>query len=187
MMSAAAIVLGLMVLAAVIVVFLLPAPRRVVEDGPGAALRRGILSRDFLGPDPAGPPERVLGAVMDIGVGDSGLTVVAMEDGSVSLYTSRGGGALGMGAVPSVAEAAAAFRAQALAFRDELEVLDDPVPPWPPGGRAAFFLVTAGATLGSGHVPGRELERDEHELTPWFEAGKAVLEAIQAARLPTGP
>ena len=54
----------------------------------------------------------VLGAVVDIASGDGGVSVVALSDGTTSMYTSTGGGIIGAGTHPAVAAATNALLGQ---------------------------------------------------------------------------
>src|SRR5436305_12772026 len=53
----------------------------------------------------------VWGAVMDMAFPGGVASLVSLEDGSTSLYTSTGGGVIGGGAQPPVVEATQAFLA----------------------------------------------------------------------------
>src|SRR5882724_6714324 len=74
-----------------------------------AALRQNVLGLDpsavGLAPTPGRP--RVWGGLMDMGYPDRRwASLVVVGDGTVSLYTSTGGGMIGAGAHPNVAAVA---------------------------------------------------------------------------------
>jgi hypothetical protein len=76
---------------------------------PGPDLRRMVLGLDpaEAGLAPSRELPHVWGAVMDIGVEGGWASVVALADGTTSLYTSGGGGVIGAGAHERVASASA--------------------------------------------------------------------------------
>lgn len=135
--------------------------RSYLDSGePGAAvskgtteLREALLSRrDFERLPPDTPRDRLLCALMDWGV-DSGVgtTLVAFEDGNVSLYLSNGGGFIGVGEHESVRLAGARF----LAAVNEVRARFEPATGhhFPGAGEVAFWAVTADSTSSSGPVP----------------------------------
>jgi hypothetical protein len=85
-----------------------PPPPEQVYDG----LRRAALgvTEDVVGKAPPEHPD-VLGAVIDIPSEGGTASVVAMADGTTSLYTSTGGGTIGAGAHEPVSRAARALLA----------------------------------------------------------------------------
>ena len=83
-------------------------------------LRENILTRQFIAQFPPGKPGAPRCVLMDWNVGGSVATLVAFDDGTVSLYLSSGGGIIGAGAHANVARAAAPFREQAHAILSKL-------------------------------------------------------------------
>jgi hypothetical protein len=85
-----------------------PAGERSVFTG----LRDQLLTLDptSIGLKPTTDHPRVWGALMDMGrPNDTWATIVALADGTTSLYTSTGGGIIGAGTRPAVAAASAAW------------------------------------------------------------------------------
>lgn len=78
-----------------------PPPEQVYEQLRTAAL---AVDESLVGPPPLAHPD-VLGAVIDIPREGGMASVVAMADGTTSMYTSTGGGTIGAGAHVSVAGA----------------------------------------------------------------------------------
>ncbi len=88
--------------------------RQAARQQPGdevsvfAGLRDQILTLDpaSIGLKPTTDRPRVWGALMDMGrENDTWATIVALGDGTTSLYTSTGGGIIGAGMRPTVAAA----------------------------------------------------------------------------------
>src|SRR3954451_12061808 len=87
------------------------------------------LRRQFLELDAAAVAEPLRGVALEFGMASGSATVVCVADGTTSMYTSGGGGYLGMGRHEAVQQANAVFR-RAVASRLELltPVTDVPVP-----------------------------------------------------------
>ncbi len=112
-------------------------------------LRENILTRQFIAQFPPGKPGTPRCVLMDWNVGGSVATLVAFDDGTVSLYLSSGGGIIGAGAHANVARAAGPFREQARAILSKLS----PATTFPlPAGNnnVVFYVVTDSMTLSSG-------------------------------------
>src|SRR5207247_3546014 len=114
-------------------------------------LRENILTRQFIAQFPPGKPGARRCVLMDWNVGGSVATLVAFDDGTVSLYLSSGGGIIGAGAHANVARAAAPFREQARAI---LSKLSPPTTfPLPAGNNnVGFYVGTDSMTLSSGEI-----------------------------------
>src|SRR5205807_5832373 len=82
--------------------------RRAAEEAPD--LRAQILHADptMLGFSPH-LDRPVWGAVMDMAFPDGVASLISLEDGTTSLYTSTGGGVIGGGAHQPVVDATEAF------------------------------------------------------------------------------
>ncbi len=116
-----------------------------------AVLRENILTRQFIAQFPPGKPGTPRCVLMDWNVGGSVATLVAFDDGTVSLYLSSGGGIIGAGAHANVARAAGPFREQARAILSKLS----PATTFPlPAGNnnVVFYVVTDSMTLSSGEI-----------------------------------
>lgn len=142
-------------------------------------LRAMALEAVALGlPDP--PPEHrgVSGVVVDIPAGGGAFaTLVAMGEGSTSLYSSSGGGTIGAGADPAVAEATHTLLELVDARLDEFGEDDDTEQPI--GARVRFFVLTpAGRRVAD--VPDEAFwGREQHELTPVIAGVQQVIAALQ--------
>ena len=116
-----------------------------------AVLRENILTRQFIAQFPPGKPGAPRCVLMDWNVGGSVATLVAFDDGTVSLYLSSGGGIIGAGAHANVARAAGPFREQARAILSKLS--PSTTFPLPAGNNnVVFYVVTDSTTLSSGEI-----------------------------------
>jgi hypothetical protein len=174
----------LVVVAVVVAVALLIRPRwRAFEERraraaeAAAALRDEVLSRRFISALPPGAPGAVRGAVMDWGVGDGLATLVALEDGTVSLYLNPGGGIIGAGTHANVARAAEAFRAEAVNARAGFTAAETFPRPGP--NSYTFYLLTDSATLRSGPVSAGSVRDAGHPLAGVAETAQALMTEVR--------
>jgi hypothetical protein len=143
-----------------------------------AGLRNSILSLDpaevGIGPTPELP--RVWGFVMDTGYPNGTATVVALADGTTSLYTSTGGGIIGAGEHATVAAATRALLGVVEAHLDQLPT--DAQYDLPPADWVVLRALTYGgqrAVLAEED----ELGYDRHPLSPIFHAVHKVITALR--------
>jgi hypothetical protein len=158
-----------------------------MADEPGALegpemygrLRAMALDAVALGL-PAPPPEHpgVSGLVVDIPAGGGAFaTLVAMGDGSTSLYSSTGGGTIGAGAHPAVAAATHELLALIDERLDEFGEDDDTEQPI--GARVRFFVLTPDGRRVA-DVPDEAFWGGaEHEFTPVIAAVQQVIGALR--------
>lgn len=100
--------------------------RRQTADPATAGLRRralGLAAADA-GLEPIGATG-VYGAVIDVGQRQGAATLVALADGTTSLYLSTGGGVIGAGEHASVATASRSLLVELARHRSELEPAED--------------------------------------------------------------
>jgi hypothetical protein len=156
------------------------AEQRAQAAEAAAKLREGVLSRAMLSGLPPVAPGTVRGAVMDWNLGGGLATLVAIEDGTVSLYLNPGGGIIGAGTHANVAQAATVFRDAALRRRDAFKATDS----FPPPGKDAmiFYLLTDSATLTSGEVSVADLQRGDHPLASLGKTSQDLLTAVRRAK-----
>ena len=138
-----------------------------------------------LGLDPSsietGPDEPWNGALvaaMELAVDGAAATVLAVADGTVSLYLSTGGGILGAGQH-------AAVRAEGRRFR---EVVADsraslvPTAEFPlPGPGEVRFHALLGDDRATAVAPEAALRAGRHPLSPLYAAGQDLLTEIRLA------
>jgi hypothetical protein len=118
----------------------------------------------------------VWGMVMETGYPEAVATLVALGDGTTSLYLSTGGGVIGAGAYPAVRAAAETFLAVAARHLDAFEPAASA--PLPAVGRVRFYARTFGGTLTAEDEPAA-LADEAHPLAPVFQAGQAVLTVVR--------
>jgi hypothetical protein len=141
-------------------------------------LRERLLTTDpgslALGPSDRLP--RVWGALMEMGTVSGTASLVAVADGTTSLYLSTGGGIIGGGEHPQVADASSAFLDAVEAALDALDSVDEAVVPEPETVR--FTALTYDGLRGGG-APEDDLGAGRHPLSPLFVAGHDVLTQLR--------
>lgn len=169
---------------------LLPIAPASAEDAaradPAAASRelRAMvlaLSAADLGLTRANYPHEVWGMLMETGMQGGHYTLVALADGSTSLYYSTGGGIIGAGSWPAVKAASERFLDQGDRALDRSAPARSLQPP-PSGSTRFFFLTFAGMHVGT--APDAALTRKNHRLAALFRAGHEVITAIREATPP---
>jgi hypothetical protein len=157
-------------------------PSRVPGDtSPGGAysglraqalsIRRGEVG--FPAP-PAGAP--VWGLLMETGYPGATATIMALVDGTTSLYISSGGGVIGGQGHESVREANATLLETANRLRRHLQpTASFPVPEV---GRTLFYALTDSGIL-TGGGPEDDLGHGRLPLSPLFHAGHGVLTQLR--------
>ena len=159
-----------------------PAPaQRATDSSSGevySALRHQALStrRTEVG-IPAPPPEApVWGILMETGYPEATATLLALGDGTTSLYLSSGGGIIGGHAPEGVRQANAEFLDTANQYYQHLEPTESF--PVPAEGQTLFYVLTDSGVLG-----GTGLEDDlgfgRHPLSPLFHAGHRVITELR--------
>lgn len=118
-------------------------------------------------------------AVMDWHVSKAVATVVAVSDGTVSLYFSSGGGTIGAGGHPGPRAAAGRMLVAARAASNELTAATRMVLPGP--GQTALHLRTAEG-LRSAVVSVRDLQIGQTLLAGFFGAGQDVITALRTLK-----
>lgn len=163
-----------------------PAPgeaaRPARPDPSGYALAdvyRGLREQALgLGKSPSFAPGDELAAVlMETGYPGAAVSLVAVADGTTSLYFSNGGGVIGAGTHEAVRAVAARFLAAAAAVGDGLEPAGG-ASPLPALGRVRFYLVGAGG-VRTAEAAEQDLGYHRHPLSPLFHLGHEVIAAIR--------
>ena len=149
-----------------------PKPPRPSPTEVAAELRMRAL--DALGELRNG--DMLGGIVVDWGFPTATASVVALADGTTSLYLSSGGGVIGGGGNASVRQAADALLALAQRMTGEIRAPDDGSAPAP--GEFRFHVVTAdGARSATATV--EKLGGGAHSLSPLFAATQDVITALR--------
>ena len=134
-----------------------------------------------LGLQPTKERAHVWGVLMETGYPEGIATLVALADGTTSLYLSGGGGILGGGGHAAVREAVEAFlqetEAHIAAFAPTAST------PLPEIGRVRFYVRTFKGMLTGGATE-EDLGYNRHSLSPVFHSGHAVVSALRGAKGP---
>jgi hypothetical protein len=119
---------------------------------------------------------RVRGALMEMGYPNGTATLVALGDGTTSLYLSSGGGIIGAGAHARVATATQQFLA---VVDDHLALLTaDADADVPAAGRVIIRARTDQGWSGAEAAEG-DLGQGPHPLSAVFQAGQGVLTELR--------
>ena len=118
----------------------------------------------------------ILAFLMETGYPEAVATLVAVVDGTSSLYFSNGGGLLGAGTHETVAEAGRLWLETGREFLPKLPELRDV--PLPGEGMTQFVAVTPDGLRGVVAAED-DLGEGRHELSPLFYAGHDVITQIR--------
>jgi hypothetical protein len=121
----------------------------------------------------------IVALLMETGYPEAVATLVAVVDGTTSLYFSNGGGFIGAGTHAAVAEASRRWFEAGQEFLPELSVIADPS--LPSEGLTQFVAVTPDGLRGV-VAPEEELGEDRHRLSPLFHAAQDVITQIRLAQ-----
>ena len=131
---------------------------------------------------PVGEPWSGAGvAVMELGIERAVASIVAVADGSVSMYLSTGGGVIGAGAHEAVRSEARRFRTVMADSRGLLQHTTEF--PLPAQGEVRFHA-RIGDDRFTGAVPESALRGGRHPLSPLYAAGQDLLTEIRLASEP---
>lgn len=115
-------------------------------------------------------------AMIEIGMEKGSATFVAIADGSVSMYTSGGGGVIGAGGHAAVLDAATRFRIVAFESRGLLQRTDEFPVPRPAEVRFQVRTTDGGYT---GVAPEAALRTGRHPLSTLYAAGQDLITEIR--------
>ncbi len=146
-----------------------PEPAEVVKELRSKVL---ALSPSDLGIAPTTQHPRVWGVLMEMGLPEGLATLVALGDGTVSLYLGHGGSAIGGGAHAHVRQTAESMLTLAEQHLDQLAPAH--AYPLPEVGRVKFYVLTFSGTLAADADEDDVGER-KHTLSPLFYAGQDVI------------
>lgn len=137
------------------------------------------VSAEELGLTASSHPSPIWGLVMELGLAKGVATLVALADGTTSLYFSSGGGILGAGEHSRVREASTAWLALAAEHLSLFQLTTDTAPP-----RAGRVVLYAKSFQGLLRLEASEMELGEHRhpAAPLFHAGQAVITTIRELR-----
>lgn len=143
-------------------------------------LRGGVLELDpaATGLEPSEECPNVWGVVMDLGYVEGSATIVGLGDGTTSLYTSSGGGVVGGGAHPPVADATMRWLRVA---EETLRALEPATEfPLPEANHVALTVLTYGGAY-RGAAAEQALAAEDHPLAPLFHGGHDVVTELRRA------
>jgi hypothetical protein len=155
--------------------------KRDTEQPPPAEVYEGLRQQVLrLTPDQLGngalADAPILALLMETGYPEAVATLVAVVDGTSSLYFSNGGGFMGAGTHATVAGASRKWLETGQEFLPQLSVITDP--PLPTDGLTQFVAVTREGLRGV-VAPEEELGEGRHRLSPLFYAGQDVITQIR--------
>ena len=131
---------------------------------------------DEIGLAPTPELTRVWGVLMETGFPEGIATLVALADGTTSLYTSTGGGTIGGGDHPRVASASRRFLAAVEGTLDSFVSTDSF--PLPDAGRTIFYVLTYEGARAA-EAPEEDLGEGRHQLSAVFHAGHDVITELR--------
>ena len=120
----------------------------------------------------------VWGAVMDMAFPGGVASLVSLEDGTTSLYTSTGGGVIGGGAHPAVVEATLAFLDAVAVYAAQFSPTD--TDELPEAGHVRFHALGFDGRRGA-DADESDLQGRTHELWPLYYSGHQVITALRMA------
>jgi hypothetical protein len=158
--------------------------RKRAQDGQGTdaevftGLRGKLLSADpqEFGLAPTDRLPNVWVALMELAMAGGIASIVCFADGTTSMYTSTGGGMIGAGAHPNVAEANARFLGEverSVALLQPVEEL-----PLPQPEMVRFNVMTYSGPRTAAGTPD-ELAQGGQTLSPLFLAGNNVITQLR--------
>jgi hypothetical protein len=125
------------------------------------------------------PRAGVWGLLMELGFAKGVASVVALADGTASLYLSNGGSVIGAGAHPK-AHAAAISACQVAAGLVSQVTTGATTYPRPGSGRVRFYVLTdAGVRTAEADEAG--LRDGKYKLSALYTAGQDVITGLRAA------
>lgn len=130
-----------------------------------------------LGLDIPPEPPHVFGVVTDIGISTGAITIVTFETGDVSMYTSTGGGTLGLGGNPEVSSAGKEFVSVSGQFLDKAKIARDTK--FPREGRVLFYFLTNKGIYRAGDL----ISNCENNISPITNLFIGVNKVITQIRL----
>lgn len=137
-------------------------------------LRKGIFDLPKSGVD-FGQKDR-LAILMETGFEEGCSSLVAVADGSTSLYFSNGSAIIGGGQHPEGADAARAFLESSRQFDGELEPSSDH--PLPKPGMTRFYIIRKDDVL-TGEFQEDDLGNGRLPLSPLFHKGHDLISLIR--------
>ena len=147
---------------------------KVVEAYSG--LRNMLLSTK---PDSIGVKlknsNEVWGVVMETGYPEAVATLVALTDGTVSLYSSNGGGIIGLGPHAGPRRSAQSFLTASQQFSNQMQPTKSY--PLPKPAYTRFYLLTGNGVL-TAEGKDDDFGNNRHSLSPLFFKGQELISEV---------
>lgn len=121
-------------------------------------------------------PKEVWGVLMETGYSKAVATLVALADGTVSLYFSNGGGMVGLGPQPGPSLAAQSFLLASQQFSEQAQPTTTFPLPKPTFTR--FYLLT-GTQVLTVEAKEDDLGHGRHHFSPLFHKGHELITEIR--------
>jgi hypothetical protein len=137
-------------------------------------MRKTLLKYDLY----KGCLQPVLAVLIETGYPEAVATLVAVADGSSSLYFSNGGGIIGAGEYKQVHNSSLALVKVAAKNQDKLSLTK--IYPVPKSGYTRFYLVTTSGVFTE-EVLEDDLGNERHPLSSLFLQGHELISYIRAA------
>ena len=147
----------------------LPKGQQVYQDLRHRALK---AERADVGLNDAGKSSAPWGVLMETSLPEGSYSLVALQDGSASIYYSNGGGMIGGSGHEPIRKAAKAMVDLAAKFKPRAKKTKEF--PLPKEGHTVFYLLTDDGVLYSS-APEQDLGKEKHEWSPLFHAGHDVI------------
>jgi hypothetical protein len=138
-----------------------------------AGLRERIFALSEADLTPASIRGDTLAALMDFTVGETWVSLVAVADGTTSLYFGSGGGIIGAGGKEAVRQASGRFLELAGATAAGFSKVDKH--PVPDRGLLRFYVLKRDGTRGSAAVEEAAVQQPGHPLRALYAAGQDVI------------
>lgn len=139
--------------------------------------RERASSQQLLDVCPPASNDPIPGILIKMGFPEGVVTLLAMDDATVSLFCGGGGGIIGLGGLAGPALVARELRRLAPEHSASFHV-----PLWrltPAAGTVQFYLFAGGQTLGT-QASQEELEQPGHPLSPLFRKYCQLMEEIRS-------
>lgn len=142
-------------------------------------LRTRVLDTD---PAEVGIPVvegRPWGGLFEMGIGGNVATVVALADGTTSMYVSTGGGVIGGGQHDTVREATWRFLEALTSQLGQLTETDAGALTLPVSGAVQFVALLPDGAVRVAQAHDTELRGGRHALSPVYLAGQDVITQLR--------
>lgn len=115
--------------------------------------------------------------IMEMGVRQAAVTLVALKDGAASLYLSNGGVIIGKAEEKSVSVSAKNLVTVAKDYISKMNKTQDH--PLPEIGKVRFYLLAGSGIFASEFLDEQELANGAHQFSGLFYLGREVVTALQ--------